>query len=144
MLNSFTVSFKIYSNKTNYRFKLSKRMNTNNADTVFCATVLYPFLDNTSFDFDHYVNVLIPEYVKLLGDNCVRYEVRKGLTSPGANHIQFICIANFWIRSGEQFGAAMAKPEMKEIMQKIAAFTDIQPIRQFDEVLISVIRSQTT
>lgn len=110
-------------------------MNANNPGKLFCATVLYPFQPNTNFNFDHYANVLIPAYVKLLGDNCIRYEVRKGLTSPAANHVHFICIANFWIRSGEQFGAAMGKPEMKEIMQKIAAFTDIQPIRQFDEVI---------
>jgi len=109
-----------------------------NTSKLYCATALYPFKANAHFDYEQYVNVLAPKYVALLGDNCVRYEIRKGITMPGKDHVDFLCIVNFWLKSAEQFGAAMAKPEMHELMQKIAAFTDIQPIRQFDEVLFSL------
>jgi uncharacterized protein (TIGR02118 family) len=102
---------------------------------LFCATVLYPNKENASFDFELYSKTLIPKYVEVLGKNCIRYEIRKGLTTPGAPAPQFICIANFWIRSGEQFAAAMADPRMKEVMKEIAAFTAIQPVRQFDMVI---------
>jgi uncharacterized protein (TIGR02118 family) len=102
---------------------------------LFCATVLYPNKENASFDFELYSKTLILKYVEVLGENCIRYEIRKGLTTPGAPSPQFICIANFWIRSGEQFAAAMSDPGMKEIMKEIAAFTDIQPVRQFDMVI---------
>ena len=105
------------------------------ANQLFCATVLYPNKENASFDFELYSKTLIPKYVEVLGENCIRYEIRKGLTTPGAPSPQFICIANFWITSAEQFAAAMSDPGMKEVMKEIAAFTDIQPMRQFDMVI---------
>lgn len=104
-------------------------------NSLFCATVLYPNKEGATFDFDLYSKTIIPKYVEILGDNCVKYEVRKGLTTPGAPATNFICVANFWVKSGEQFGASMADPRMKEVMKEIAAFTDIQPIRQFDIVI---------
>lgn len=45
---------------------------------LFCATVLYSNKERLTFDFDLYSKNLIPEYVALLGDNCVKFEVRKG------------------------------------------------------------------
>lgn len=102
---------------------------------IFCATILYPNKEGARFDFEMYANRLIPEYVEILGGNVVKYEVRKGLATPGAPIPHFICIANIWVSSGEKFGASMAEPKMKELMQKISSFTEIQPIRQFDQVL---------
>ncbi len=106
-----------------------------NPDPVFCATVLYPNKEGASFDFEHYANILMPEYVEILGDNVVKFEIRKGLTTPGAPAPYFICIANVWVTSSEKFGASMADPRMGSLMKKISTFTDIQPIRQFDQVL---------
>jgi hypothetical protein len=39
------------------------------------------------------------------------------------------------VKSGEKFGASMADPRMGQLMGKISAFTDIQPMRQFDQVI---------
>ena len=110
-------------------------MDYNISKSLFCATVLYPHKEVASFDFELYAKTLIPEYAKILGDNCVRFEVRKGLATPGAPAPKFLCVANIWIKSAEKFGASMATSEMKELMTKINAFTTIQPIRQFDEVI---------
>jgi hypothetical protein len=35
----------------------------------------------------------------------------------------------------EQYRASLADPRMKDIMAQFSAFTDIEPIRQFDEVV---------
>lgn len=102
---------------------------------LFCATVLYPNKENASFDFELYSKTLIPKYVEILGENCIQYEIRKGLTAPAAPAQDFICIANFWITSAEKFAAAMSDPRMKKVMEQIAPFTDIQPVRQFDMVI---------
>ena len=107
----------------------------NNSKPTFCATVLYPNKEGASFDFELYANTLLPEYVEILGDNVVRYEVRKGLTTPGLPVPNFICIASIWVTSGEKFGASMADPRMSALMGRISAFTDIQPMRQFDQVI---------
>ena len=102
---------------------------------LFCATVLYPFKEGVQFNFEYYAKKLLPEYVKIMGDNCVKFEARKGLSTPGLPNPNFICTANVWVKSPEKFGASMADPEMMELMKAIASFTDIQPIRQFEQVL---------
>jgi uncharacterized protein (TIGR02118 family) len=103
--------------------------------SLFCATVLYPNKEGARFDFDLYADKLIPEYADILGDNCVRYEVRKGLATPGASFPAFLCIASIWVKSAEQFGRTMSDPRMSELMKRISAFTEIEPVRQFDEVI---------
>jgi uncharacterized protein (TIGR02118 family) len=108
----------------------------NSVSRLFCATVLYPFKSGTVFDYDCYAHVLIPKYIAVLGDNCVRYEIRKGISTPGKDHVDFFCIANFWIKSLTRLSAAMANPEMQEIMREIAVFTNIIPLRQLDEVIM--------
>jgi hypothetical protein len=110
-------------------------MDKNTSTLLFCATVLYPNKEGASFNFDLYSKILIPEYVALLGDNVVKFEVRKGLSTPGIPIPNFKCIASIWVKSGEKFGDSMADPRMGQLMGKISAFTDIQPIRQFDLVL---------
>jgi uncharacterized protein (TIGR02118 family) len=102
---------------------------------MFCATVLYPNGEGQLFDFELYAGTLAPMYARFLGDNCVKFEVRKGLAAPGTAAPHYLFIANFWVKSGEAFGASLAEPGMQEIMAKIASFTDIEPIRQFDEVI---------
>jgi uncharacterized protein (TIGR02118 family) len=103
---------------------------------MFCATVLYPNQEGSIFDFEQYAGTLAPTYARLLGENCIKFEVRRGLVTPGAPAPQFICIASFWVKSREAFGASLADPRMQEVMAKIFAMTDIQPIRQFDEVMV--------
>lgn len=110
-------------------------MNNNNSIPLFCATVLYPYKEGVTFDFDLYSKILIPEYVAILGENVVKFEVRKGVRTPGAPALNFICIASIWVKSPEKFGASMADTKMGELMAKISAFTDIQPMRQFDQVI---------
>jgi uncharacterized protein (TIGR02118 family) len=110
-------------------------MSDNTSQPLFCATVIYPNKEGATFDFDIYTTKLIPEYVEILGDNVVKYEVRKGLATPGAPAPNFICIASIWVKSGERFGASMADPRMAALMSRIASFTDIIPLRQFDQVV---------
>ena len=110
-------------------------MENNKLISLFCATVLYPNKEGATFDFELYTNTLIPEYVEILGDNVVKFEVRKGLTTPGAPAPNFICIASIWVKSGERFGASLADPRMGALMGRISKFTEIQPLRQIDQVI---------
>ncbi|MEO6868462.1 MAG: hypothetical protein ABI168_02385 [Ginsengibacter sp.] len=107
-----------------------------NSITLFCWTILYPNKEGCSFDFIQYSKILIPEYVEILGENCVKYEVRKGLAAPGAPAPNFVCILNIWISSREKFRESLADPRMKALMQRISAISDIQPVRQMDEVIV--------
>ena len=100
---------------------------------VFCATVMYPSGTGEAFDVERYATELAPRYAQALGENCFAFEVRRGLNSPRAPAPAFVCVANFWIRSREQFGAALGTPDMQELMADIAKFSNLQPLRQFDE-----------
>jgi hypothetical protein len=64
--------------------KIYYKMDKKNSAVLFCATVLYPNKEGANFDFELYSKTLIPGYVEILGENCVKYEVRKGLTTAGA------------------------------------------------------------
>lgn len=48
-------------------------MENNISSPLFCWTILYPGKEGVSFDFEHFSKELIPEYVEILGDNCVKY-----------------------------------------------------------------------
>jgi len=102
---------------------------------MFCATGLYLNQDGSTFDFEYYSKALAPMYAEFLGANCARYEVRKGLMTPGAPRAAFACIASYWVRSDQEYRDSLSDPRFPEIMTKFAAVTDLEPIRQFDEVL---------
>jgi uncharacterized protein (TIGR02118 family) len=102
---------------------------------MFCATVLYSTKAGSSFDIDQYRSTLAPMYAKFLGANCVRFEVRKGLMAPSRPTPHFVCIASYWVKSSDEYMASLNDPRFKEVMAKFNAFTDIEPLRQFDQVV---------
>lgn len=103
--------------------------------TMFCATVIYPGKEGETLDFEHYAEVLAPMYAHFLGTNCVGYEVRKGLVTPGEPRARFACIISYWLTSREEYGKSLENPQMNEVMKQFSFFSDSQPIRQFDKVI---------
>ncbi|MEO6168304.1 MAG: EthD domain-containing protein [Chitinophagales bacterium] len=110
-------------------------MEDKNSTALYTWTILYPYKEGALFDFEIYAKTLITEYVEILGDNCVKFEVRKGLATPGAKAPNFICITTIWVQSKDKFMASMADPEMKVLIGKLMSFTEIQSLRQFDQVI---------
>lgn len=101
---------------------------------MFCASVAYPAQAGRRFDFDYFANKHVLLFARLLGENCVRFEVQKPLASPGAPAPAFLGVAYFWVKSGEGFGAALAQ-HGQEIYADIPHFSDIEPLRQWNEVV---------
>jgi len=101
---------------------------------MYCISIAYPKTDGGTFDFDYYTNKHIPMVAKYLGGNAARAEVRKGVASPDGSAASFVCMANVWIKSVEEFQATLEK-HGQEIMGDIPNFTNIQPILQVDEVV---------
>ena len=101
---------------------------------MFCASVAYPIQQGGTFDFDYFAKKHVPLFARLLGENCVRFDVHRSLASPDAPSPRFLGVAYFWIKSGEGFGATLAQYG-KEIYADIAHFTDIEPLRQWSEVV---------
>jgi uncharacterized protein (TIGR02118 family) len=101
---------------------------------MFCASVAYPTQQGGTFDFDYFAHKHAPLFAGLLGANCVRFEVHKSLTSPGAPAPSFLGVAYFWVKSSEEFGAALAQYG-QEIYADIPNFTNIEPVRQWSAVV---------
>lgn len=104
---------------------------------MFCASVSYPLKENTAFDFDYFAKHHVPLFARLLGNNCVKYEVQKSIASPGAPTPLFLCSAYFWVKSEEEFGKTLAQ-HGKEIYGDIPHFTTLEPVRQWNEVVETV------
>ena len=103
---------------------------------MFCASVTYPITEGGTFDLDYFVDRYVPMFVGFLGDNCARFEVRRGLQTPGAPAPTYVCVANFWVRSGEEFAAALQR-HGEALYGDIPKFTNIEPIRGWDAVISS-------
>jgi uncharacterized protein (TIGR02118 family) len=99
---------------------------------MFCASVAYP-LHAEAFDFDYFRNRHAPMFAELLGENCVRFEVHRGLASPGAPPPPFAAAAYFWVTSPEAFGATLAE-HGATLYSDIANFSQTQPVRGWAEV----------
>jgi uncharacterized protein (TIGR02118 family) len=99
---------------------------------VFCASVAYP-MDVDDFDFDYFRARHAPMFARLLGANCERFEVHRGLAVPGAPPPPFRAAAYFWVVSAEAFAAALAE-HGAEIYGDIANFAKSQPVRGWAQV----------
>ena len=99
---------------------------------MFCASVVYP-IDAENFDFDYFRDRHAPLFARLLGENCVRFEVHRALASPGAPPPPFGAAAYFWVTSPETFGATLAE-HGATIYADIANFTSSQPVRGWAQV----------
>jgi uncharacterized protein (TIGR02118 family) len=88
------------------------------------------------FDFAYFAHTHAPRFARLLGANCVRFEVQQPVATPGAPAPAFLGIAYFWVQSGEEFGAALERCG-QEIYADIPRFTDLEPDRQWAEVVVN-------
>lgn len=99
---------------------------------MFCASVAYP-TDAEGFDFEYFRGSHAPMFARLLGENCVRFEIHRGLATPGAPPPPFAAAAYFWVTSAEAFGAALGE-HGQAIYADIARFSRTQPVRGWSEV----------
>jgi uncharacterized protein (TIGR02118 family) len=99
---------------------------------MFCASVVYP-VDSEGFNFDYFRDHHAPRFAELLGDNCVHFEVHRGLEAPGAPPPPFVAAAYFWVSSAEAFGATLVESGA-EIYADIPNFSRTQPDRGWAEV----------
>lgn len=99
---------------------------------MFCASVAYP-PDAVDFDFDYFATRHAPMFAKLLGENCERFEVHRGLAAQGAPPPPFVAAGYFWVRSAERFGATLAE-HGAAIYDDINNFSKTQPVRGWAEL----------
>jgi uncharacterized protein (TIGR02118 family) len=100
---------------------------------MFCASIAYP-LNSKGFDFEYFRSRHAPMFAELLGENCQRFEVHRGLATPSAPPPPFAAAAYFWVTSPEAFGVALAQ-HAEKIYSDIPNFSQTQPVRGWAEVV---------
>lgn len=100
------------------------------------VSVMYPKQDGGEFNYDYYLQTHMPLVKERLGDALKKMEVYKGLSGAGDTPETYVTVANLYLNSVEEFGAAFG-PHAEEIMGDIVNFTNIEPTIQIEDQLMS-------
>jgi len=102
-------------------------------------SILYPNKKGSRFDFGYYVETHMPMSIRLLsahpGFRSVSVERGVGGAAPGSEPA-YVAMCHFLFASIEDFMAAFM-PNAETLQGDIPRYTDIEPVIQFNEVLIS-------
>ncbi|MGH9831652.1 MAG: EthD family reductase [Blastocatellia bacterium] len=102
-------------------------------------SILYPNQPGSRFDMAYYIEQHMPESIRLLSAHpgFKGVSVEKGLrgAAPGSE-AAYIAMCHFLFESAEAFMAAFL-PHAAEMQGDIPNYTDVAPVIQFNEVLIS-------
>ena len=104
---------------------------------MICCCIIYPRTAASRFDADYYVNKHMPMTMRLLGSALKGVTVEIGVAStvedfPPAN----AAVCRLLFDSIESFLAAFG-PHAATLQGDIANYTDVEPVIQFNEMMIS-------
>ena len=102
-------------------------------------SILYPNNQGAWFDFRYYTEVHMPRSIELLSSHpeFKGVSVERGVGGGEPNSAPaFIAMCHFHFKTAESFLQAFI-PNAPELQGDIPNYTDIVPIIQFNEVLIS-------
>ncbi|MBW8310737.1 MAG: EthD family reductase [Rhizobium sp.] len=102
-------------------------------------SILYPNNPGSRFDFGYYTEKHMPRSIQLLGAHAgfkgVSVERGVGGAAPGSAPA-YVAMCHFHFSSADEFLEAFM-PNAPELQGDIPNYTDIQPIIQINDVLIS-------
>lgn len=101
---------------------------------MFRMTATYPAGDDATFDFDYYTSSHVPMIAGFIGDDCVKWEVSKGLSNGGPGAAPYVAIGQFWLTSLDGLNAAFAE-HGREMMGDVKNFTNIRGLFQVEEIV---------
>jgi uncharacterized protein (TIGR02118 family) len=106
---------------------------------MITISIMYPYAKGARFDVSYYVNTHMPMSIKLAsahpGFKGVSVERGVAGVMPGSDPA-YVMMTHFTFTSVEDFWAA-TKPNAETLQNDMSNYTDIQPVMQFNEVLIS-------
>jgi uncharacterized protein (TIGR02118 family) len=100
------------------------------------ATVLYPNVPGSRFDFDYYLRTHVPFARTLLGSSgLVRLEVDRGVSGEEEGSAPpYTCAAHLYFHSESAFYAAMTA-HGEELGSDVERYTDVELSIQVSEIL---------
>jgi uncharacterized protein (TIGR02118 family) len=106
---------------------------------MYNISSIYPKKEGCEFDFDYYLNKHMPRSIELLssGRGFKGVSVERGVDVDEPKlESSYIAMCHYYFESLEDFIAAFG-PHAEELQGDIANYTNIEPITQINEVLIS-------
>lgn len=100
-----------------------------------CVTIAYPNRPGARFDFEYYLHTHIPMWEKFLGCKD-KIEIRRGVTTHNGSPPHILCMIRIWIDSSVDEFMTRFKQEAHHIVTDIPNYTNIEPLIQFDKVLL--------
>lgn len=101
------------------------------------VSILYPRAEGARFDFDYYARTHMPMSIQLLGDAMTAVSVQRGVSGTEAGSAPaFVACTHFTCASREAFEAAFL-PNAEALQGDMANYTDIVPIIQFNDVVLT-------
>jgi len=102
-------------------------------------SILYPNRNGARFDFNYYAETHMPRSIELLSKHpgFKGVSVERGIAgaNPGTD-AAFVAMCHFHFSSAEAFMEAFM-PNAAELQGDMPNYTDIEPVIQINEVLIS-------
>jgi len=101
------------------------------------VNVLYPYAEGSRFDMEYFLQKHLPLVDRAWGAALIRREIDAGLSGPGqGTRPTYVAIVHLYFHSIQSFQAAIG-PQHKELEKEAPNFTDIKPIIQVSEVVVS-------
>lgn len=97
-------------------------------------SVLYPNIENGTFDHDYYRNVHLPLIKEKMGEYCHSYAIDKIQDNAPAD-TPFIAACHIYCHSMEDFEKGM-KDHAAEFVADVANFTNIEPVKMIFDVVV--------
>lgn len=99
-------------------------------------SVMYPNIENGTFDHDYYRDVHLPLIEKRMGDYCLAWSIEKIITSPGESPAPYVAGCHIFCASLEDLEKGMAE-HADELVADVANFSNITPVKWLSEVVES-------
>ena len=99
------------------------------------VSILYPYGEGKTFDFQYYKEKHMPMVAGYLGSNLVKYSIEKGLASGIPDTpLPYMAIGIFYIKNLDEYKAAIT-PNRETIRADFPNYTNISPIILVSEVI---------
>ena len=100
--------------------------------------IIYPKKENSTFDWDYYLNIHMPLSIKLHGEALKGVSIVKGLDMAAAGApVSYVAITNMLFESVNSFLEAFM-PHATLLQEDIKNYTNIEPVIQFSEEVLHV------
>ncbi|HWT97502.1 MAG TPA: EthD family reductase [Terriglobales bacterium] len=101
------------------------------------VSILYPNTPGHRFDFEHYLNVHMPEAERRLGAAMKGMSVERGLTGTAPDlPPAYTAMCHLLFESVDAFMAAFL-PHADWLQGDIKNYTDVEPVIQFNQIEIT-------